>query len=207
MVIEESIEEPLRKMLYHSIRNELDEVAEVAVSMGDKAYTVGIELCVLITGYITVDVCERWPIDADLREMARRCARSVTKLPVTEEDMYTFLSRVVFGVEQLDSVFSDQEKVVKVPLFTAANALLSFFPEGSHWQDYLDQIWDGVETASKTRDTVLPALEYQVRARKARAASKAAKSLPGHRAGAGEPMPSVHPHSGLRRLRTTPLDP
>lgn len=176
MGIDEKIEEPLRKMLYHSIRNELDEVAEVAVSMGDKAYTAGLELCVMICGYIALDVGERWPTEADLREMARQSARSVTKLPVAEEDMYTFLSRVVFGVEQLDSVFTDQEKVVKVPLFTAANALLIYAPRDLHWQDYLDLIWDGTEKASEARDTVLPALWFRVRAQKARAASKAAKS-------------------------------
>lgn len=206
MVVDDKLEEPLRKMLGHAIRNELDDVAAVAVSMGDEAYTAGMELCVMVTGYIAVDVCGRWPTEADLREMARLCAQSATDLPVTEEDMHTFLSRVVFGTEQMETVFTDQEKVVKLPLFTAANALLSFFPKGSHWWAYLDQIWDGVEKASETRDTVLPALEYRVRSQKARATSKAAKSLPlGIVRVRGEPKLLRSP--ALLVVPTTLLDP
>lgn len=168
MVIDPKVEAPLRKMLGHAIRHEMDELAELGATMGDRTYTEGMVLCTLATSYIAIDVCNRWPIDADLRELARRAAKSVTSLPVAEDDIYTYLSRVVFGFEPLMSVFGDLEKTGKVPLYTTANLLLGFHPGEMDQWDYLDQIWNEVEAADRARLTMLPALMYRVRAVAAR---------------------------------------
>jgi len=67
------------------------------------------------------------------------------------------LSRNALGSERLDQVFSE-EGVATVPLFATANLLLTFCPHEKHWGEYLDQIWDGVETAERTSLSALPAL-------------------------------------------------
>jgi hypothetical protein len=120
-------------------------------------------LCALASAYIAIDVSERWPTDADLHELAKRAARSATELDITEQEIYDYLSRIAFGSEKLDDVFPE-EAIVPIPLYAAANLLLTFSPGEKHWWEYLDQIWDAAETAERTPLTVLPAL--MVRARK-----------------------------------------
>lgn len=169
MVIDPKAEAPLRKMLGHAIRHEMAELADLVATEGDEMYVTGLKLCVPACGYIVVDVAGRWPLDADLREAARRAAKSATDLPVTEDDIYIFLSHAVFGFEPIDAVFDDPEKVVRVPLFTTANLLSKFSPGEMHWFEYLDEVWNSMEEADQTRAEVLPALMYRVRAEAARA--------------------------------------
>jgi hypothetical protein len=125
-------ERPLRKMLGHAIRRELDDL-DTLIQASEDRIPRAVELCALALAYIAIDVCERWPFDVDLRELARHAAQSMTRLQVTEDEIYTYLSRVVFGFERLADVFTDQERVGKVPLFTTANLLLSFCPENLEW--------------------------------------------------------------------------
>jgi hypothetical protein len=105
----------------------------------------------------TVDVSDRWPTDADLREIAERAAQSATQLAITEQEIYEYLSRVALGPEKLDDVFS-VEGIATVPLFATANLLLSFCSHEKDWWEYLDQIWDAADVADRTSLTVLPAL-------------------------------------------------
>lgn len=164
MVIDPKTEAPLRKILGHAIRHEMGELADLVAAEGGEMYVAGLKLCVPACGYIVIDVAGRWPLDADLREAARRAAKSATDLPVTEDDIYIFLSRVVFGFEAIDTVFADPEKVIRIPLFTAANLLSKFSPGEMHWFEYLDQVWNAIEEAEQARTDVLPALTYRVRA-------------------------------------------
>lgn len=164
MPINPKIEAPLRDMLGHSIRTELDDVARIMTKTGDKAYAEALTLCIQATAYITIDVGKRWPTDAGLRECAKIAARSRTDLPVTEDEMYQYLKRSVFGFEPLKAVFPDDEKLGSVPLFTTANLLVSFTPKGQHWDDYLDTIWNSIEAAEKAGFAILPALMYRHRA-------------------------------------------
>lgn len=169
MPIDPKVEEPLRDLLGLAVRHELDALMDKFMSVSDERYVECLKLCVVASGYIVVDVCEQWPRDVDVREAARVAAKSATRLPVAEEDIYTFLSRSVFGSEAIDNAFADPEKVVQVPLFTLANLLSKFRPEALHWWEYLDQIWGAVGIAEQTRAEVLPALTYRVRAEAARA--------------------------------------
>jgi hypothetical protein len=166
-------ERPLRKMLGHAIRRELDDLDSLIQASEDQMPRAA-ELCALATAYTAIDVCERWPLDVDLCELARRAAQSMTRLPVTDDEIYTYLSRVVFGLEHLADVFTDQERADRVPLFTTASLLLSFCPGNLEWWKYLDQIWDAVETGGRTKSAVLPALMYRVRAEAAHAARQPA---------------------------------
>lgn len=163
MPIDPRVEEPLRELLGHAIRDELDDVAEKMLEAGEQVYEAIRALCVQVSAYITIDVSNRWPAEADLHEVAKIGARSVTKLPVTEDEMYEFLARSVFGFERIVDVFPDAKRASIVPLFTTANILLSFSHEGKHWSDYLDVIESGIEASEETSLFVLPSLMYRHR--------------------------------------------
>src|SRR5260370_19722794 len=108
MAIDSKIEEPTRQMLSHAITHELPELAAAIHAAGDKTFLAAIDLCVFAAGYVAIDVCERWPTDVDLREIARRAAQSVTKLDISEDEIFTFLSRVVLGPVPLDAIFTTE---------------------------------------------------------------------------------------------------
>jgi hypothetical protein len=162
VVIDPKIEQPTRQMLGHAIRHELDDLAAFIRTMADKDFAAAIDLCVLAAGYIAIDVCERWPTDADLRELTRRTEQSVTRLDISKEQIYEFMSRVALGKEMLDDVF-DVQGTGLVPLYTTANLLLKFRPQEKEWWEYLDQIWNAVEATAHLGPAELPALMLRVR--------------------------------------------
>jgi len=157
MAIDPKIEQPTRKMLGHAIRHELEKLAAVVEAEGAETVAGSIPLCEFASAYIAIDVSDRWPTDADLREIAKAAAESVTRLDITEREIYEYLGRVALGLEKLDDVFS-VEGLATVPLFATANLLLTFCPADKEWWEYLDQIWDSAEAADRTSLAVLPAL-------------------------------------------------
>ena len=157
MGIDQKAEQQTRKLLGHAIRHELDDLAALVRDEGSEALIGSIPLCLLASAYIAIDVSDRWPTDADLREIAKNAAESVTRLDITQQEIYEYLSRVALGSEKLDDVFSI-EGLALVPLYATANLLLTFCPEEKEWWEYLDQIWDAADTAERTSLTVLPAL-------------------------------------------------
>lgn len=178
MPVDPTIEVPLRAMLGHATRNELQELAALAAAEGDEMYLTGLRLCVPICGYIVVDTAGRWPAESDRRDAARRAARtgaagSPGGPPLAEHDAYAFLSRAVFGFEAIDAVFAKREKVIQVPLFTAAGLLRSLCPEGLEWPEYLDRVWSAFDATEQMRSDILPALTYRVKADAARAGKAA----------------------------------
>lgn len=184
MPVDPTIEVPLRAMLGHAIRNELTELAALAAAEGDEMYLTGLRLCVPVCGYIVVDTAGRWPAESDRRDAARRAARTGAARtgaaktgaakppggpPLAEHDAYAFLSRAVFGFEAIDAVFAKREKVIQVPLFTAAGLLRSLCPDGLEWTEYLDRVWSAFDATEQMRSDILPALTYRVKADAARA--------------------------------------
>jgi hypothetical protein len=167
MVIDQKIEKSTRTMLGHALRHELDELANVIRALDDEALARSASLCLFASAYIAIDVSEHWPTDADLREIAQHAAQSVTRLDITEQEIYEYLSRVALGSEKLDDVFS-VEGIFTVPLYATANLLLKFGPEEKEWWEYLDQIWDAAETADRTSLSLLPALMLRARQESAR---------------------------------------
>lgn len=157
MAIDPKIEQPTRKMLGHAIRHELDDLAALMQSAGSEVVGGSVPLCLFVSAYVAVDVSDRWPTEADLREIAASAAQSATQLDITGQEIYDYLSRVVLGPDKLDTVFPTA-KIITVPLFATANLLLTFCPHEKDWWEYLDQIWEATETADRTSLTVLPAL-------------------------------------------------
>jgi hypothetical protein len=162
MGIDPKIEKPTRAMLGHAMRHELQDLAALVDAAGDQVVVGAIGLCVFASGYIAIDVCERWPTQADLQEIAKSASKSATKLDIDESDICEFLSRVALGQEKLDDVFT-MPKAGMLPLLVTANLLATFRPREKHWWEYLDQIWDAAETAESTSLTVLPALMLRAR--------------------------------------------
>ena len=156
--IDRKIEQATRTMLGHAMRHELDDLAALMRTVGNETLVGSTTLCLFASAYIAIDTCERWPTDADIREIAKLAAsQSATELDISEQEIYEYLSRIALGSEKLDDVFSD-EGLVTVPVYATANLLLGFRPRDKHWWEYLDQIWDAAETAERTSLTVLPAL-------------------------------------------------
>lgn len=162
--IDPKIEQPTRMMLGHAIRHQVDDLADVIRAAGNETFTASIPLCVLASAYIAIDVSERWPTDADLHKIAKTAAGSVTRLDITQEEIYEYLSRVALGAEGLNDVFSLQRSGT-IPLYATAKMLLAFCPRNKDWWEYLDQIWAATETAERISLFVLPAL--MIRAHKA----------------------------------------
>jgi hypothetical protein len=163
MGIDRKIEQTTRTMLGHAIRHELDDLATLMRTVGNETLLGSIPLCLFASAYIAIDMCERWPTDADLREIANLASsQSATELDISEQEIYEYLSRVALGSEKLDDVFSD-EGLATVPLYATANLLLGFRPRKEHWWEYLDQIWDAADAADHISLTVLPALMLRAR--------------------------------------------
>jgi hypothetical protein len=150
-------------MLGHAIRHELDDLAAVIQAAGDETFLAAIDLCTFAAGYIAIDVTGmRWPSEAMLQKIAHNASQSATRLDVSEDVIFGFLSRVALGTELLNDVFSI-EGVGTVPIYAAANLLLTFCPKEKEWWEYLDQIWNAAEVADRVSADVLPALMLRVR--------------------------------------------
>lgn len=158
MPIDPKIEQPTRTMLGHAMRHELEDLAAVVAAAGNETVLGAIALCVLASGYISIDVSGmRWPTEPVLHKIAHNASDAATELDLEESEIYEYLSRVVLGQEKLDDVFA-MPKAGMLPILITANLLATFRPSEKHWWEYLDQIWDAAETADRTSLSVFPAL-------------------------------------------------
>jgi hypothetical protein len=127
--IDPNIEKPTRDLLAHAMRGELTEMAPLVYAIGDQRYLDCTKLCIMIAGYVGIDVCRnQWPGEADLREIARHTAETTDAFELSASDVFAFLSRVVFGAENLDGVFPDPAILTTLPVLATAEILLSFCP-------------------------------------------------------------------------------
>jgi hypothetical protein len=157
MPIDPNIEQSTRTMLGHAMRHELEDLNKLINATGNEVVHGAIGLCVRASGYIAIDVCEQWPTEVDLREIAESSAKAAAKLGIGESDTYGFLAQVALGDERLDDVYP-LPKARMLPMLVAACLLATFRPREKHWWEYLDQIWDATETAERIHIAVLPAL-------------------------------------------------
>jgi len=167
MRIHPQVEKPTRKMLGHAIRQELDELAAMILDVGNEDFFGSIPLCLLASAYIVIDVNGQWPADADLRAIAKTVSESADRLDISKQRLYEYLSRVAFGAEKVEEVFSTEDIVI-IPIYATASLLVTFCPSEKHWWEYLDQIWDAVEAAERTPVSVFPAMMLRARMLRAR---------------------------------------
>ena len=171
MRIDPRIEEPTREMLGHAIRGELPALEAQIDTVGDEAYAASISLCMIIAGYIAVDLAGRWPTEADIRELARHTAASSTDYELREQDVYDYLSRGALGFQPIQEVFPDPKQDYTLPVLITARMLVAFrLGDGHNFWEYLDTVWNAVEAAERTDLSLLPAL--MLRSRRIMAAKK-----------------------------------
>jgi hypothetical protein len=165
MLIDPKAEKPTRDMLGHAIRGELQELAMAIQAAGNETYRQSIALCLLAAGYVAVDVCKRWPTNADIREIARNASEAEDRLDLTESDFYDFLSGSVFGDQPLDLALGTAEAAMTLPVLLTGSLLLTFRPRPQKWWDYLDTIENALDVAAGIDASVLPALTLLTRRR------------------------------------------
>jgi hypothetical protein len=159
MGIEPKAEEPTRDLLGHAIRGEWDDFANTTEDIGDQGLLASLSLCLRISGYIAIDISgHTLPTVADISEIAQRMAAVDLDFDLTEDDAHAYLTRAVLGFELLIEVSPDREKLATVPIFTTAALLVSYRRHGTDWWDYLDQIENALEAASRLSGDVVPAL-------------------------------------------------
>jgi hypothetical protein len=169
MVINPKAEKSTRELLGHAIRGELPELAVAIQAAGNETYRQCIALCLLVAGYVAVDVCKRWPIDADIREVARNAAEADGRMELTESDFYGFLAGSVLGDETLDQALGTIEAAATLPVLLTGSLLLTFRPRGQKWWDYLDAIESALDAAATIDASVLPALTLFTRRKELKA--------------------------------------
>jgi hypothetical protein len=159
MVIDPKIEDPIRTMLGQAVRGELRELDKMIDTIGDEVYGTGIEYCILATAYIAIDLSERWPTDADVREMARHIASSSTDYALRQQDVHDYIARSALAGEPITDVFPAKDVDVKLPILITAKMLLAFrAPRDMDLWEYLDTIWNALNTAGSADMSMLPAL-------------------------------------------------
>jgi hypothetical protein len=173
MRIDPRIEEPTREMLGHAIRGELPELEAEIDAVGYETYAAGIALCMIIAGYIAVDVSAGWPTEADVREIARHTAATSSKYELREQDVYDYLSRGALGFQPIQEVFPDPGQDYTLPVLITARLLVAFrLGDGHNLWGYLDTVWNAIEAAEQADLSLLPAL--MLRSRRIMAAEKQA---------------------------------
>jgi hypothetical protein len=159
MHIDPKIEEPTREMLGHAIHGELSELRAKIEAVGDETYAMGIALCLIVAGYIAVDLSGRWPTEADVREIARHTAASSTNYELREQDVYNYLSRGALGFRPMEEVLPDPDADHTLPVLITAKMLTAFrLGDGHDLWGYLDTVWNAVEGAERVDLSMLPAL-------------------------------------------------
>lgn len=157
MPIGEGWDAELRQLIERALKNDDDGLIQLIGTAQE--YERVASLAVQSAAHIVIDTCDRWPTDADLKEVARLAGNSSVK-GIGNSDLADYLKRCVFGAEKITGVFGD--KAATVPVTALAALLVSFRPpEGTGWNHYLDIIEAGIEAAEKIRETDLPSIMYR----------------------------------------------
>jgi hypothetical protein len=134
--------------------------ASLAV-LNQRDRTEAISLAIMVTCYVLVDACgTQWPAEASVKRIATTLAAGTTtaeRLHLDAGEIYTYLSRAVFGPERLEDVIPDESAFTRLPVIVAGEALAVYSPKDLGMWDYLDRIESAIEVASALDSTVLPA--------------------------------------------------
>lgn len=160
MRIDVNIESSTRTMLDHAMRGELEVLPGLFEALGDASRRKQcLELCVLVAGYIAVDVAGgRWPSESNLRKIAANAVKVETRLNLTESGVYDYLARVVGRSEPPNQVFTDGNDAIFAPILITASLLLTFHPREKKIWEYLDEIEQATEAAAALSPAVYPAV-------------------------------------------------
>ena len=163
MRIDPKVEKATRDAFNLAVKRRLEEIPQKLGELGDDAgLRRAVELCMLVAGYVAVDVCGmEKPTQADLYKIADNMIKVTESFEFDEEKLKAYLTRVVFGPDALLQVLEDQRDATYVPLFTAASMIVTFCPKGQNPWQYLDAIEQATEMATELPSFALPAAVYQ----------------------------------------------
>jgi hypothetical protein len=152
-------QELTRKMLACSIAGDFDGLGELIAEAGEDKYRKVLAYCLLIAGYLVVDICGGdWPSDANIRNISRTVAEREIEIELDQDDIYNYLSTVVVGFQPLNVGLTDQQLQFIFPVVATGSMLFTYRPKGMKWYEYLNRIQVAYDRAEITAGWVLPAM-------------------------------------------------
>ena len=159
MTIDRAVEGRTRDMLDHAMRGELEDIPPIFQGMETGAREQSLNLCVLVAGYIAIDVSgSQWPSDAVLRRIAENAVKAETRLKLDASEVYDFLTQTALRFEPLDQVFTNPTDAALAPILITASLLLTFCPKDKDLWTYLDEIESATEAAAEMKPYLFPAV-------------------------------------------------
>jgi hypothetical protein len=153
-------ERALRIALSSVARGEADQIEAAFAGLDESERTEALALAIRITQYIAVDACgSTWPTDVSIRRIANGLATLGTlaeRLRLDADELYEYLSRVVFGSKRLEDVIAAEPRT-RLPVMVVQRALAVYCPKALGFWEYLDQVESAIEAALALDETVLPA--------------------------------------------------
>lgn len=160
MPIDSKLSDQFRAMLHLAIKNEVEKFMSSLAEIGYTPYESMLALAIRVTGHVVVNAGERYPNDADLEKVSGHAAKAITGLPITQDEIHAYLSKVVFGKERVTSISDDTTKASVIPMFALANLLIVFAPKGLDQWSYLDVIEASIDAVDNLNEAVLPSAVY-----------------------------------------------
>lgn len=149
MKIDDKAEEVARELFGFAIRAELDDFEAKITKANVDILTKALQLSVAVAGAVVLHIGDgQQPSDADFRKLADTAASVEKRYELKSDEAFMYLSRVVFGGQPLDEVFSPGEAAT-LPFLITGNLLASYrdVREGQKWWEYLDEIEAAIEAA------------------------------------------------------------
>lgn len=159
--IDVKAERALRVALSSVARGQTDQIEAALAGLDDRERAEALALVIRITRYVSVDACgSTWPTDTSVRRIAKSLATVGTlakRLQLSEDEIYTYLARVVLGSKRLEDVIPDKPQRTRLPVIVTERALAVLSPKELGLREYLDRIESAIESASALDETVLAA--------------------------------------------------
>lgn len=160
MRIDPKVEQPTRDLLDHAMKGELSELPRIVREIGDEfRVRECLELCVLIAGYVAIDVCgAEWPTEASLRKISANVAKAENRFTLDEAEVYAFLDRNALRFEPLSGVFTTPDDATLTPFLITASMLVTYGPRDKGVWEYLDEAEEALEASANAKPSLAPAM-------------------------------------------------
>lgn len=149
MKIDDRAEEIARRLFGFAIRAELDDFERSVAGVRPEALSEARRVAVAVAAAVVLVVTEgQQPSTADLRRIAETAASVEKRYELNENEVFTFLSKTVFGGQPPDDVFSIGNAVT-LPFIVAGNLLASYrnAEQDQGWWELLDEVEAAIEAA------------------------------------------------------------
>ncbi|MQA82819.1 MAG: hypothetical protein GEV10_30930 [Streptosporangiales bacterium] len=146
MQIQPQVAGTTRVLLGYAVRGEHEEFERALRELDNDALEQAVALSMSVSGAVAVHVCQANPPSEDaLRTLATTIEK---KHALDAEEVFTYLSRCIFGSSGLAEVFETHD-AVRLPFRIAGTVLDSYAKaeRGQTWTDYLDEVEAAIEAA------------------------------------------------------------